>query len=218
MTMSSRELILERLKAAPWAEPTPSRNIISPEGSAAPGQIQTFIEKAAAAGAQVEEMQNLAEVQARIVQIAAEGKIEKIIVADEEITRQIAWQELQEQSGCQVQVASQLSGDAYRSYVLAADLGITGCKYALAETGSVFLEHSHASERLISHAPDHYICIVRKEQILKDRLVLAAALENDQPRPAAWTLVTGVSRTADVALQVVLGMHGPRQVTIFIIN
>lgn len=216
--MSSRELILERLKSAPWAESTPSRNIISPESSAAKGQVQTFIEKATAAGAQVEVVNNLAEVQTRIGQIAAEAKIEKIIVADEEITRQIDWQELQEQSGCQIQISYQLKGDAYRSYVLAADLGITGCKYALAETGSVVLEHSHANERLVSHAPNHYMCIVRKEQILRDRLVLAAVLENDQPKPSAWTLVTGVSRTADVALQVVLGMHGPRQVTIFLID
>lgn len=216
--MSSRELILERLKSAPWAESTPSRNILSQDSSAAEGQVETFKEKATAAGAQVEEVKTLAEVQTRIIQIAKEAKIEKIIVADDEITRQLDWQEMQVQSGCQVQVSSQLSGDVYRSYVLAADLGITGCRYALAETGSVVLEHNHANERLVSHAPNHYMCIVRKEQILKDRLVLAAVLENDQHKPAAWTLVTGVSRTADVALQVVLGMHGPRQVTIFIID
>lgn len=218
MIMSCRELILERLKSAPWAEHTPSRNIISPKSSAAKGQIQTFVEKATAAGAQVEEVNNLAEVQTRIAQIVAEEKIEKIIVADEEITRQIDWQELQQQSGCLVQFSSELEGDAYRSFVLAAHLGITGCKYALAETGTVILEHSHANERLVSHAPNYYMCIVRKEQILRDRLVLAAVLETDQPKPAVWTLVTGVSRTADVAMQVVLGMHGPRQVTIFLID
>lgn len=216
--MSSRELILARLKSASWAESASSRIIIPLDSSAARGDIRTFMDMAASAGAQVEKVNGLAEVQARIAQIAAEAKIERIIAADEEITRQIDWQKLQEQSSCQVRFSSQLEGDAYRSYVLAADLGITGCKYALAETGSVILEHSHASQRLVSHAPNHYMCIVRKEQVLKDRLVLAAILENDLPRPAAWTMITGVSRTADVAMQVVLGMHGPRQVTVFVID
>jgi len=217
MIMSRREIILERLKSATWAKPA-SRSIMSPEDEAYQGEVQIFIEKAIAAGAQVEELGNIAEVQDRIGQIVAEAKIEKIIVADEAITRQIDWQKLQEQAGFLVEFSSELAGDAYRSYVLSADLGITGCQYALAETGSVVLEHSRASERLVSHAPDHYMCIVRKGQILKDRLVLAGLLQNYQSPPAAWTLITGVSRTADVAMQVVLGMHGPRRVTIFLID
>jgi len=74
--MSRREIILERLKSATWAKPA-SRSIMSPEDEAYQGEVQIFIEKAIAAGAQVEELGNIAEVQDRIGQIVAEAQDRK---------------------------------------------------------------------------------------------------------------------------------------------
>ncbi|HNX93027.1 MAG TPA: LUD domain-containing protein, partial [Syntrophomonas sp.] len=58
---------------------------------------------------------------------------------------------------------------------------------------------------------------VKTSQMLKDRFDLAFILEKEE-KSAAVSIITGVSRTADVALQVVLGMHGPRKVYIIIIE
>lgn len=216
--MSSREMILERLSCATWTEPLPSRDVISPASYKVPGDVQVFVSQATTAGAQVEEVGSIAEVQTRLIQIVQEEQLEKIVITDEGIIQGIDWEHLSQETDCKVQSAAQLSGNDYRSYVVEAGLGVTGCKYALAETGTVVLEHSHANERLVSHAPNHYVCIVERDQILKDRYDLAALFGSYPPSASAWTLVTGVSRTADVALQVVLGMHGPRQVTIFVVG
>jgi len=58
--MSSRELILARLKSASWAESASSRIIIPLDSSAARGDIRTFMDMAASAGAQVEKVNGLA--------------------------------------------------------------------------------------------------------------------------------------------------------------
>lgn len=216
--MRSWEIILNRLKSADWNQSLPSGAVVSMESGALKGEVEDFIKQAAAAGAQVEEVKSLAEVQNKLMEIAQEEQLQKIVTADEEIIREIDWEQLSRQTKAEVKSTAQLQGNDYRSYVVEADLGVTGCKYALAETGTVVLEHSYASERLVSHAPNHYVCIVKKDQILKDRYDLAVLLGSGPPSASAWTLVTGVSRTADVALQVVLGMHGPRKVTILVVD
>lgn len=213
----SREMILERLKSATWTQPSPSRTVITTEKGAVAGEVQDFVSKATAAGAQVEEVSSLAEVQTRLMEILKEEQLQKVIINNDETVNQIDWQQLSAETTAEVKSTAQLSGN-YRSYVVEADLGVTGCTYALAETGTVVLEHSSVNERLVSHAPNYYICIVKKDQILKDRYVLAEIISSSPTTPTAWTLVTGVSRTADVALQVVLGMHGPRKVTIFVVG
>jgi L-lactate dehydrogenase complex protein LldG len=213
----SREMILERLKSATWTQPSPSRTVITTEKGAVAGEVQDFVSKATAAGAQVEEVSSLAEVQTRLMEILKEEQLQKVIINNDETVNQIDWQQLSAETTAEVKSTAQLSGN-YRSYVVEADLGVTGCRYALAETGTVVLEHSNDNERLVSHAPNYYICIVKKDQILKDRYVLAEIISSSPTTPTAWTLVTGVSRTADVALQVVLGMHGPRKVTIFVVG
>lgn len=217
MIMSSREEILERLKSPGWAQPLPSPAVISTKNHIASGDVQTFVNQAAVAGAQVEEVSSLAEVTIKIRQIVQDEQLQKIVITDEEIVQGIDWGQLSRETESKVQAIAQLSGDDYRNYVVEADLGVTGCKYALAETGTVVLEHNHTNERLVSHAPNHYVCIVDRQQILEDRYTLASFFGSN-PSSAAWTLVTGVSRTADVAMQVVLGMHGPRKVTIFIVG
>lgn len=93
---------------------------------------------------------------------------------------------------------------------------MSGCDYALADSGTIVIRHDGDNQRLLSLAPDYYIALVKTSQMLKDRFDLAGILEKE--KTAAVTLITGVSRTADVALQVVLGMHGPRKVYIILIE
>jgi L-lactate utilization protein LutC len=200
--MSSREMILERLASAAWPEKSKVRAPISCTGQLE-ADIQKFISQASAAGAVVEEVQDIDQVQTRLAELAAAGQMKKITVSSDETTDLIDWELLSGQTGCEVRNSKEMNGSDYRNYVLEADLGVTGCKYGLAETGTVVLEHSHANERLVSHAPNHYICIVKKAQILAHRSVAGANTGWQSAASGCRTLVTGVSRTADVALQVV---------------
>jgi len=215
--MSSRELILERLKNAA-SSPYYSKEILAP-AAASPGNAELFMQQASAAGAQVERFADIAGVRAYLQELVKTSACKSMISSSEMIIKQLHLADLVADMEVTCLEASQLSSAAYREYVLHVDMGSSGCNYALADTGTIVISHPHNIERLISLAPDHHVCILLATQILADRFSLPAAFNHDLSAPhAAITLITGVSRTADVALQVVFGMHGPRRMNIIIIG
>ncbi len=97
-----------------------------------------------------------------------------------------------------------------------ADVGLTGCDAAIAETGSLVLISGEGKARTASLLPFEHIAIVRRSDIhssmgeffeKKDRELAAASYIN---------FITGPSRTADIELSLTLGVHGPGKVTVVI--
>lgn len=97
-----------------------------------------------------------------------------------------------------------------------ADVGITGVDGAIAETASLCLTSGGGRRRLASLAVPVHIGIVRAEQIVPDLLDWAAR-QSAQP-PANQTLVSGPSKTADIELALVMGVHGPKQEHVIIVG
>ena len=91
--------------------------------------------------------------------------------------------------------------------IAAADVGITGVAYALANTGTMVL--SSEAGRLASLLPMHHIALIRAEQVVPS---MAEALELRLAQgslPTAWVQATGPSRTADIEFTLTTGVHGP---------
>lgn len=89
-----------------------------------------------------------------------------------------------------------------------ADASITGVTAAIAESASMCLTSGGGRRRLVSLAVPCHIGIVRAEQIVPDLLDWAARRPADPP--ANETLVSGPSKTADIELILVMGVHGPK--------
>ena len=97
-----------------------------------------------------------------------------------------------------------------------ADLSITGAEFLLAESGTVLLASS-TSSRQISLLPTAHLVLATPDQVYPN---LAAIFEQlgtapEEGRlPAALTMITGPSRTADIEKVLIKGAHGPvRQLT-----
>lgn len=97
-----------------------------------------------------------------------------------------------------------------------ADLGITGVESAIAETASLCLISGGGRRRLASLAVPVHIAVVRARQIVPDLLDWAA--RPPAPLPANQTLVSAPSKTADIELALVMGVHGPKQEYVIIVG
>jgi L-lactate dehydrogenase complex protein LldG len=98
--------------------------------------------------------------------------------------------------------------------------GITGADAALAATGSLVLMTGAGKPRLPSLLPPVHIAVIHQDQILPDLETWVARLRQGGlaafQEAAGAMIISGPSRTADIAMQLTLGMHGPKELHIII--
>jgi L-lactate dehydrogenase complex protein LldG len=101
-----------------------------------------------------------------------------------------------------------------------ADVSITGCEALVARTGSILMSSAQDSGRTVSvYAPVH-ICIAYSNQLvydIRDGLEMLAEKYKNKI-PSFITLATGPSRTADIEKTLVVGVHGPKDVYVFLVD
>lgn len=102
---------------------------------------------------------------------------------------------------------------AATEHLARADAGVTEAQWGVAETGTIALDDVVARARRVSLLPPLHIAVLPRDRMLAslDDLFAAAARAG---LPHALTLVTGPSRTADIELQLVVGVHGPSQLCV----
>ncbi|HXB44244.1 MAG TPA: LUD domain-containing protein [Puia sp.] len=100
------------------------------------------------------------------------------------------------------------------------DAAITFCESLIARTGSIVMSAAQQSGRTVSvYAPVH-ICIAYTHQLvydIKDGLeMLKEKYQNNLP--SLITFASGPSRTADIEKTLVVGVHGPKEVYVFLVD
>jgi L-lactate dehydrogenase complex protein LldG len=97
----------------------------------------------------------------------------------------------------------------------AVDGVATTCALGVAESGTIVLDaRSGQGRRAISLLPDRHLCVIRAEQIVQD--VPDAIGRLDPRRPLTW--ISGPSATSDIELERVEGVHGPRTLTVVLLE
>ena len=101
-----------------------------------------------------------------------------------------------------------------------SDAAITSCEQLIARTGSILLSAAQESGRTVSVYTPVHICIAYTNQLvydIKDGLDLLKERYKNQ-LPSLVTLATGPSRTADIEKTLVVGVHGPKEVYVFLVE
>jgi L-lactate dehydrogenase complex protein LldG len=97
------------------------------------------------------------------------------------------------------------------------DAGITDVDYAVAETGSLVIKHRPEHGRLISLVPFVHIAVVEPKNFLPDLIDLFERLGKEGVGSGV-TMISGPSKTADIEMNVVTGVHGPNVVKTYVLQ
>lgn len=138
--------------------------------------------------------------------IAANLKAERIAVSDSNLVRETT-------SGL---ADLSFDSDVTASELFGFDLGITSAQWAIAETGTLVLESDREKNRLVSLVPPVHVCLLSVRNI---RQTLGEILAITGPNLSrTMTFITGASRTSDIELTLAVGVHGPGELHVIVVN
>ena len=98
----------------------------------------------------------------------------------------------------------------------AADVGVTGVLAAVAETGTLALVAGPRTPRRTSLVPPTHVALVPVSRLLATYAEAVAMLAALDPTPSNMQFITGPSRSSDIEMRPVQGMHGPKEVVVLL--
>ncbi|HEY7250598.1 MAG TPA: lactate utilization protein [Methylomirabilota bacterium] len=108
--------------------------------------------------------------------------------------------------------------ERHRAEAAAAQIGVTGADFVLAETGTLILRSGAGRPRSTSLLPDVHVAVFGRDRLLETLEQVGVVLEAIHADPdqstsgAMINFITGPSRTADIELTLTRGVHGPKEV------
>jgi L-lactate dehydrogenase complex protein LldG len=136
------------------------------------------------------------------------------------VIRDIGLVEALEDAGVEFIADNSADGGAegFIKHALGAGLGISGVDYALADTGTLVVLSGPGHARSVSLVTPVHVALVKIEQLLPDLNDLFPLLKERGSLSSAIALITGPSRTADIEMTLVVGVHGPQQLHVVLLS
>jgi len=173
-------------------------------------ELQTFMEMARKAGAQVARLRTFAEAGEYICPLV-DGEL---FVADFASARRTDLPSSLKKAGCRV-----ASGFGRETAAKVA-AGVTGANFAIADTGTLVLESTPEDIRLASTLPERHFALADTRKIVADGLAAIPYVRgfHRDTAPSYLAYITGPSRTADIERVLTIGVHGPRELHILLVD
>jgi L-lactate dehydrogenase complex protein LldG len=106
-----------------------------------------------------------------------------------------------------------------RNHLSEIHTALTGADWAIAETGTLVLDSASEDLRLATMLSETHIAWIPASRIVPDATDLSAYLvEKMKSAPGYMSFITGASRTADIERVLAIGVHGPQELHILIME
>lgn len=172
--------------------------------------IERFIEKAKLAGAQVEPTAGLDDAVRHVKDFLKKNNIRSAIISPELKRRDPFGREFSDfETGL-------TTGSLW------VEAGLVAADYGIAETGSVVHFDRTDEEKNVWTLPDICLCLLEGTKIVPGLESISAEIsghlsQTKIPSPQV-SLITGPSRTSDIESQLTIGVHGPSQLVILVVD
>ncbi|MCP4005392.1 MAG: hypothetical protein GY725_14465 [bacterium] len=182
--------------------------------------VTEFSEEASAADATLARAGSLSELREQIVSFLAAHEHATLVRADTPLIRRLELDRPLQDVGVSVIAADARaleSRDSLRAATERSPVGLTEVDWAISETGTLAILHRPGQGRAVSLLPSTHLAILPTSRILPD---IGAVLGRLAPGelPSAVTFITGPSRTADVEMVIIKGVHGPRELHVILFD
>ncbi|MDQ3547290.1 MAG: LUD domain-containing protein, partial [Chloroflexota bacterium] len=111
-----------------------------------------------------------------------------------------------------------------RQSFIDADIGISGANVAVADSGTLVIVSNEGNGRLVTTLPPVHIALLGVEKIvptLEDATAILQVLPRSgtgQKITSYVSFITGPSRSADIELTLTVGVHGPKELHIVLLD
>ncbi len=112
-----------------------------------------------------------------------------------------------------------LIAGSLRDHLAGIDVGLTLADYGIAETGTLVLDSSSEAVRLATMVSEVHVALLPLSRIRESAAALSAELSGFMQTPSNYlAFITGASRTADIERVLAIGVHGPLELHILLLE
>ena len=148
----------------------------------------------------------------RLSEFLQSRNVKRVMLSDTPLLKRWRMNELLNGAGFEAKWWGEISLDDTYEF----DAGLTEVDYAVAETGTLAIRHHPEHGRLLSLVPFVHVAVVERDKFVPDLLDLMEILKREGSGSGV-TLISGPSKTADIEMNVVTGVHGPNVVHAFVL-
>ncbi len=110
-------------------------------------------------------------------------------------------------------------GSGMRSQLAGVDIGFTYADIGIAETGTLVLNCPGEELRLATMVCEYHVCLLSKSKIVTDAFAAQEQMHHFMNKGPNYTaFITGPSRTADIERVLTIGVHGPLELHILLVE
>ncbi len=232
--MMTRELFMNRVRKAVHAGneagkkfPLPSRGKLGYQGigdasnspTTSQAAIQKFCTELANAGGTGYFAENLESARQTILSILQRHAAKNVVLGNGGWVSRLGLGDWLSNHGIESATVGEFGDRNGKDLFFAANVGISNVHRLIAETGTVVMATAPHEPRSLSLLPPVHIALADRSQILADLFDLFDLFcPSSQVPPSCLSLITGPSKTGDIELRLVTGVHGPGEVHVIVID
>ena len=236
--MSSREAFLARVRQALQTGKPPHSD---GAGSGHNGEVMSLVregEDLAArlqkelegVGGRVARVRHPAEAAQYVTRLAEEKGAEVVVRWQSDLLDSLEIDDALQAAGSEVHTAappSEAEADdrrrELRDLLARADLGLSGVDAVIAETGTLMLKAQPGQMRGVSLLPPVHVAVARTDQVVATfadalKTVRQSGGNTQENLTSCISFVTGPSRTGDIELKLTVGVHGPGEMHLILLD